>query len=119
MPEQGRTTRVDLAPLITALTAAVVALGGGAWKLIQRSDARRERREAAVEELLKERIQALQTQLEEEKAAHAKAMGEEKAAHAKERRAHSRMKATAGKWREQLIANDIQPDPADWPEVEL
>jgi hypothetical protein len=31
-------------------------------------------------------------------------------------RYNSRIKAAAGKWREQLIANDIQPDPAEWPE---
>lgn len=32
------------------------------------------------------------------------------------RRNASMMRRTAGKWRDQLIAHDIDPDPSDWPE---
>ena len=84
--------------LITAITTALAALGAGAWKLIDRADKKRERREAAVEELLK-----------------AQAAKAEALAAAVERR-YARLHATATKWREQLIANKIDPLPADWPE---
>ena len=92
--------------LITALTGVLLALGGGTWKLIQRADARREKRETSVEALLKERCDSFQAQIDSAKAQYER-----------ERKDHSRMKATAGKWREQLIANGITPDPANWPEA--
>ncbi|MDI2033005.1 hypothetical protein [Paenarthrobacter nitroguajacolicus] len=84
--------------LITAIVGGLVACGGGAWRLIDRADKKRERREVAVEALLTARIAELVKRV--------KALA----------RYNSRIKAAAGKWREQLIANDIQPDPADWPE---
>ena len=99
------------AGIITALTAAFVALGGGAWKLIDRADKKRERRESAVEELLKAQNARLEAEREREREAAAKRERQLK-------RELSRVKAHAGKWREQLIAHDIQPDPADWPETE-
>ncbi|WP_426302785.1 hypothetical protein [Arthrobacter sp. R-11] len=91
---------MDPVQLITVSCTALGLLGTGAGFLIKRADAKRERRETAVEALLRERIE------------------QEKASLKAERRAHSRMKATAGKWREQLIANDIKPDPAEWPEAD-
>ncbi|MFJ4286635.1 hypothetical protein ACIPY0_13435 [Paenarthrobacter nicotinovorans] len=84
--------------LITAIVGGLVACGGGAWRLIDRADKKRERREVAVEALLTARIAELVKRV--------KALA----------RYNSRIKAAAGKWREQLIANDIQPDPAEWPE---
>ncbi|MBT2594725.1 hypothetical protein [Arthrobacter sp. ISL-72] len=95
------------AALITAITAAFVAVGGGAWKVIDRADKKRERREIKVEELLKSRVAALEAEKKDAEAA-AKA----------DRRYASRVKAAAGSWREQLIANKITPDPADWPKEE-
>ena len=86
--------------LIVALSGVLTAVGTGAGWLISRADKRRERRESAVEALLKERVAALQSQLDDE------------------RRAHRLTKRAAGKWREQLIAHDINPDPAEWPEAE-
>lgn len=88
------------AALITALFGGLATLGAGAWKLIDRADKKRERREVAVEALLTARIAELVKRV--------KALA----------RYNSRIKAAAGKWREQLIANDIQPDPAEWPEDE-
>ena len=85
---------------ITAIVGAFTALGAGAWKLIDRADKKRERREVKVEELLKTRV----ANLEAEKEAL--------------RRYSSRIKGAAGKWREQLIANHIDPVPAEWPEEE-
>lgn len=95
------------AGIITAIVGAFTAVGAGAWKLIDRSDKKRERREVKVEELLKNRVAAL----EAEKAQMA---GDNSAL----RRYCSRVKASAGKWREQLIANHIDPVPAEWPEEE-
>lgn len=97
------------AGLITAITAALAALGTGAWKLIDRADKKRERRESAVEELLKAQYTRLETERHEER----------REARTREdllKRYCSQVKSAAGKWREQLIANDIDPDPADWPE---
>lgn len=88
------------AGIITALVGALTAVGAGAWKIIDRADKKRERREIKVEELLKSRVASLE--------ATARA----------DRRYASRVKAAAGKWREQLIAHNIEPDPAEWPEEE-
>lgn len=88
------------AGIITALVGALTAVGAGAWKIIDRADKKRERREVKVEELLKSRVAALE--------ATARA----------DRRYASRVKTAAGKWREQLIAHNIEPDPAEWPEEE-
>lgn len=84
--------------LITAIVGALATIGGGAWKLIDRADKKREKRETAVEELLK-----------------AQAAKAEALAASVERR-YARLHATATKWREQLIAHKIDPLPADWPE---
>lgn len=81
------------AGIITAIVGAFTAAGAAAWKIIDRADKNRERREIKVEELLKARVASLEA---------AAKFG---------RRVH----AAARSWREQLIANDIQPDPADWP----
>ena len=91
---------MDPAALITAVVGGLSVLGAGAWRLIDRSDKKRERREVKVEELLKNRVATLE--------ATAKA----------ERKYASKVKAAAGKWREQLIAAGIAPDPVDWPEEE-
>lgn len=93
------------AGFITAITAAVMALGAGAKYLIDRADKKRERREVAVETLLKNRITELESQLKEKDAE----LG-------RRNQYASRIKSAAGKWREQLVANDIKPIPEDWPE---
>ena len=85
---------------ITAVVGGLAALGGAAKYIIDRADKKRERREIKVEELLKSRVAALE------------------AAARSSRRYTSRVKSAAGKWREQLIANNIEPDPAEWPEEE-
>lgn len=84
--------------LITSIVGALGALGYAAKYVIDRIDRKREKREAAVEELLK-------TQ-----AAKAEALA------ASVERRYARLHATATKWREQLIVNGIDPIPADWPE---
>lgn len=86
------------AGLITAIVGGLSALGYAAKYIIDRIDRKREKREAAVEELL--RTQATKA---------------EALAAAVERR-YARLHATATKWREQLITNHIDPIPADWPE---
>ena len=88
------------AGIITAIVGAFTAVGAGAWKLIDRADKKRERREVKVEELLKNRVAALEA--------------ERNAI----RRYASKVKSAAGKWREQLVANHIDPVPAEWPEEE-
>ena len=79
------------AALITAAVGALGVLGAGAKYIIDRMDRKREKRETAVEELLKAQA-------------------------AKADRRYARLHATATKWREQLIVNDIAPLPAEWPE---
>ena len=79
------------AALITAIVGGLAALGAGAKYIIDRMDRKREKRETAVEELLKAQA-------------------------AKAERRYARLHATATNWREQLIANDLDPRPADWPE---
>ncbi|MGF4045714.1 hypothetical protein ACX800_10070 [Paenarthrobacter nitroguajacolicus] len=95
--------------LITAIVGGLVACGGGAWRLIDRADKKRERREVAVEELLKARVATLEGQLQKQ----ADTFDKERR---RNKRYNSRIKAAAGRWREQLLINDIQPDPAEWPE---
>lgn len=75
-------------------------LGGGIGWLINRADKRREAREQALIATLKERIEEL------------------KATVRRLERKLSALRHTAGKWREQLIANDIEPAPAEWPKDE-
>ncbi|QSZ53266.1 hypothetical protein RI444_15480 [Paenarthrobacter sp. AT5] len=105
--------------LITALVGGLTALGTGAWKLIDRADKKRERREAAVEELLRQRIATLEAEAAQKDADHKAELEKQATAFQKERRRTNRklarIKAAAGKWREQLLTNDIQPDPAEWP----
>jgi len=96
---------------ITAIVGAFTALGAGAWKLIDRADKKRERREVKVEELLKARVATLEAEKESERLAHESEVSAL-------RRYSSRIKGAAGKWREQLIANHIDPVPAEWPEEE-
>lgn len=73
-------------------------LGAGAWKLIDRADKKRESREAAVIQTLKDRIEELKTQL------------------ARVTRQLKQRTRAGDKWREQLVAHDIKPDPDAWPE---
>ena len=104
------------AGLITAIVGALATIGGGAWKLIDRADKKREKREAAVEDLLNRRIAQLEAEAAEAKAQLAKTLAEAAAREENLRRYNSRITASAGKWREQLIAAQIQPDPEEWPE---
>lgn len=73
-------------------------IGAGAWKLIDRADKKRESREAAVIQTLKDRIEELKSQLARVT-----------------RRLNQRTRA-GDRWREQLVAHDIKPDPDAWPE---
>ena len=73
-------------------------LGGGIAWLINRADKKRESREAAVIQTLKDRIEELKSQLSRVT-----------------RRLNQRTRA-GDRWREQLVAHDIQPDPDAWPE---
>lgn len=94
---------------ITAIVGALAALGTGAKYLIDRIDKKREKREAAVEAFLREQYAKLEAERQRERA---EAMLRED--HLK--RYNSRIKSAAGKWREQLIHHNIEPEPADWPE---
>jgi hypothetical protein len=73
-------------------------LGAGAWKLIDRADKKRESREAAVIQTLKDMVAELKKKLRWW-----------------ERRDARRTRA-GDKWRGQLLANHIDPEPSDWPE---
>jgi hypothetical protein len=88
------------AGIITAIVGLLGALGTGAWKLIDRADKKRERREIKVEELLKARVANLEAALR------------------RKTKYCSAVKSHAGKWRDQLLVNDIEPVPEEWPEEE-
>lgn len=98
--------------LITAITTALAALGAGAWKLIDRMDKKRERREASVEALLKAQAEASEKRALEWERKHNLQVAESE-------RRYNRLHAHATKWREQLVAAHIDPIPADWPEENL
>ena len=84
-----------LVPLGGFLTTVVGA--GIAW-LVNRADKRRDSREAQVIQTLKDRIEELKKTV------------------AALTRKLSRRTRTGDKWKDQLIANHIQPDPPEWPE---
>lgn len=94
---------------ITAIVGALAAAGAGAKYLIDRIDKKREKREAAVEAFLREQYAKLEADRQRER--DAAALREDRL-----KRYNSRIKAAAGKWREQLIHHKIEPEPADWPE---
>ena len=73
-------------------------LGGGVAWLINRADKKRDAREAQVIQTLKDRIEELK-----------------KTIAALRRKLAARTRA-GDRWREQLVAHDIKPDPAEWPE---
>lgn len=101
---------------ITAIVGAFTALGAGLWKLIDRADKKRERREVKVEELLKNRVATLEEEKRELEARLSSLRTSHDAEKIALRRYCSRVKSAAGKWREQLVANHIEPDPEEWPE---
>lgn len=86
------------AAVITALVGLVTAVGTGVGFLIRRADTKREKREADVIQTLKDLVAELKRRVRW-----------------LERREDRRTRA-GDKWRGQLLANRIDPDPADWPE---
>jgi hypothetical protein len=90
---------VDLQWLVP-LGGFLTVLGGGFAWLINRADKKRDAREAAVIQTLKDRIEELK-----------------KTIAALRRKLSARTRA-GDRWREQLVAHDIKPDPAEWPEDE-
>ena len=98
---------MDIAATITAVSGALAAIGLGVWRLIERADKKRERLEGRVEQLMSDSC----GNLEKEKTQLAGDL-------ARERQAHHRTKKTAGHWRDQLLHNDIRPEPYEWPDAE-
>ncbi|WP_460994387.1 hypothetical protein, partial [Sinomonas soli] len=82
--------------LLTAIGGLLGVVGGGVAWMVNRADKRREQNEANVIATLKERIEELKAALRRA-----------------EQKVHA-LRRTAGRWREQLIAHNITPDPADW-----
>lgn len=90
---------MDLQWLIP-LGGFLTVIGGGVAWLINRADKKRDAREAAMIQTLKDRI-------EEMKATIARLT----------RKLNQRTRA-GDKWREQLVENHIKPDPVEWPKDE-
>lgn len=80
------------------LGAFLGIVGGGVGWLINRADKKRENREAAVIQTLKDRIEELKAQL------------------ARVTRQLKQRTRAGDRWREQLVANNIPPEPDAWPE---
>lgn len=92
------------AGLITAGVGLVGAIGAGIWKLITRADRIREHREAQLIATLKAQVAAKDREI------------------IRLHRVIDILRADATAWREQLIRNDIEPEPNHWtvhPEEEL
>lgn len=83
---------MDPAALITAAVPLLAAIGGGLAFLINRADKRRQRNEDLLIEHLKRENRKLRRELRS-------------------------VKSNATSWREQLIANDIKPQPEHWTEL--
>lgn len=90
---------MEPAGIITASVSILTALGGGIAFLINRADKRRDRNEALLIEHLRDRVRQLEAQL------------------AREQRIRHIVAADGRHWREQLIENDIKPEPADWTDI--
>ena len=73
-------------------------IGAGIGWLVNRADKRRDSREAEVIQTLKDRIEEMKKTI------------------ASLRRKLSSRTRAGDRWREQLVAHDIKPDPAEWPE---
>lgn len=93
--------------MVTAITAALGALGTGVAWWVGRADKRREAAELTAMKLMTEQVARLEKEITRLQSQH---KGDERYA--------SKVKASAGLWREQLIANGIDPVPAQWPERE-
>ncbi|MFJ3957691.1 hypothetical protein [Arthrobacter sp. NPDC090010] len=97
---------LDVSGLTAFLGIAITAVGGLGGFFIRRADRKRERREAVVEEILRQRIKELEMEVASARASEDKAVD-----------ALRQVERTAMKWRGQLTAASIVPDPADLPEV--
>lgn len=91
--------------LITAITALLTAAGAAVGFFIRRADKRRETNEALL-------IENLRTQLAEAKATAAVQIAEAKKEARRWKLAWQLADADAAAYREQLIVNDIPPEPA-------
>lgn len=90
---------MDLQWLIPLGTFLGVIGGGVAW-WFNRIDRKRETREAAVIQTLKDRIEELKAQL------------------ARVTRKLNQRTRAGDRWREQLVEKGIKPDPVEWPKDE-
>lgn len=90
---------MEPAQLITAAVPLLAAVGGGIAFLINRADKRRERNEALLIEHLRERVKELEKQVR------------------REQRIRRVKEADGRHWRDQLLVNDIQPEPRDWTDI--
>lgn len=90
---------MEPAAIITATMSGITVLGSGIAFLINRADKRREKNEALLIEHLRERVKELEKQLR------------------REQRIRRIITADGRHWRDQLLVNDIQPEPTDWTEI--
>lgn len=84
---------------IGAVVALLGALGGGIAFLIRRADKKRETGETLMVEHFKEQLKKAEAEIRHLK-----------------RVAHARL-VNGTAWREQLLRNDIDPEPKEWTEV--
>ncbi|AHB31630.1 hypothetical protein ArV2_gp19 [Arthrobacter phage vB_ArS-ArV2] len=89
---------MDLLQWLGPLGGFLGVIGTGVAFLINRADKKRESREAAVIQTLKDMVSELKKKLRWWE------------------RRDARRTRTGDKWRGQLLAHQIEPDPADWPE---
>lgn len=82
------------------LGAFLGVVGGGVAWIINRADKKRDKQEAELIQTLRDRIEELKKTI------------------AALRRKLSQRTRAGDRWRGQLLANDIKPDPEEWPEDE-
>lgn len=97
-------TLAGYAALITAAVGLVGAIGAGIWKLIARADRRREKREALLIPTLRRQLESQERELANLQAI---IRWHERVETIKDEIIHT--------YREQLIRNDIEPDPPELP----
>lgn len=118
--------------LITALTGAVTTLGLAIGFFIKRADTRRQRREDQLIAHLNAQLKKVEAdrdaeiarlraehrdELERERTQHQQELHKLNAKVIREQRLRHLVTKDARAWREQLIENGLDPDPAEWSEL--
>lgn len=105
---------MDLAVFSQAVLPILATLGGGLAFLINRADKRRERNEALLIAHLEKQVAQLEKEQEELRDQHRAEIRKKNKEIRHLRKQVSACHSDGGKWREQMAAAGIKPEPATW-----